>query len=916
MQKIHTGIPFLDRMLTRQEDVYGSIPIPDPSRYKKSNILIKGEPGTGKTVMASQIALNLINKITFKENSIVKEKRQGAKKWYQQIGIGALDSNNKVFDELIPGEFIDKDKIKKSIVIPIYFSFEQPVKEIKINMEKIFEQEKASTLAISELGIELLEKNTSESFTIQYLCEHFLMRGIYDIDIDKIEIFFSEIAIMKGDLKDQISDLLKNKIFEKVKFIINTFSIVFTELSIELSILRDEYKKLYNQKDNQNKKEILDKYMEAILDVFIAKSLSNYKNTSLKDKTREEGIAEKFKEIFRKNLEKDKKKIYDYDKDEAHKIYKIFVAASKKFSTSSIEKFISEINDAKLNQQISDIFNIVTSLIEPCWDEFNKEKSDPIVYPLLVGLKTNDPRKSLSISELSSYIGLIQYKLIHSADFDAFKNDIDTRFPQLEFVTNKKIFTTIKEREKNINFAIFIDSINVFFDEGDTRSTLFSLLSLSSKYNSIMFLLLEDYCMTNKVEFLYLAKSLEFQSDIVINLRKHFDNYLKSFFEITKNRHSKVILGEHLFKILSPGHSLSNIDKRVGISLYQSIHSYFASSRNFKGHEESFYTGIAYIDKQLNGDKPDVKTLEKDAFILIAGEKSTHKLPLAFNLLIGGFLDKDTKKVMILSFQDENMIKADQIPLARKTLNEDSYKDVGEHIYKIDQNEKYENLGDKPYKVKRFKYGVKTKGNNDAEIIEISMTPGNLSEEELLFIVEMLICRYSPTRVLIDNTSLLKMRFPDIFEQKMIFPALISSLKHNGIMSILIDVTGEGSDEELSYGLCGMADYLFEVKSLNGLIDCNVLFQKYFNEKKAFDCTDSITLKTKEIISTKENDKTLKQVNDKTLKQVNENTISFFTIKTIRHNVYSSQIHAMTTIGIEEDIPELIMFQVDDFPKI
>jgi hypothetical protein len=117
-------------------------------------------------------------------------------------------------------------------------------------------------------------------------------------------------------------------------------------------------------------------------------------------------------------------------------------------------------------------------------------------------------------------------------------------------------------------------------------------------------------------------------------------------------------------------------------------------------------------------------------------------------------------------------------------------------------------------------------GDRKIKICELNYSAGVLAVEEFLLTLHKAMTQERPWRVLINNTNLLKMRFPDIYQEKLAFPAISALLKHYGIIGIIIDVAGDGSDHELSYGLRGMADYIFKVETLEEMIRSDSLVRK------------------------------------------------------------------------------------------
>lgn len=267
--------------------------------------------------------------------------------------------------------------------------------------------------------------------------------------------------------------------------------------------------------------------------------------------------------------------------------------------------------------------------------------------------------------------------------------------------------------------------------------------------------------------------------------------------------------------------------KHPGFLIFPSIHWYLSQCRNRDKEPEYIYkSGIEKLDailqenpreKQSGGSKKRL-LFPPDAFILVHGAKGGHKLTVAFNLLIAGLWDTRRKNkgtnlvksrsrestsnsVMLISLGEETRIQVDLI-----ARTDENNKNIKEFI------KGKGNVGGKimlhEWKWKAKNAGQPKKGG-DIRLIEVNFEPGYLSVEEFFWALNSLEEHFRPSRILIDDTAHLRMRFPELHKEEMLFPALISFTQSRRIMCIAIDV--EGGEEFISHGLKASADYLINL---------------------------------------------------------------------------------------------------------
>ena len=392
---------------------------------------------------------------------------------------------------------------------------------------------------------------------------------------------------------------------------------------------------------------------------------------------------------------------------------------------------------------------------------------------------------------------------------------------------------------------VFVDPINFFFHYQDSRQAISELFASFRSLKIPLVVTLEDACIPENFAVWQLARNAEFESDLILELNERNIAHKRNVIEIRKNRNSQPIFGQQMYRIEKKHHSLYNIPhiwqkKHPGILIFRSIHCHMSSSRSRSIPEKRYKSGIKEIDDILlkgikNKEHKKEALLPPDAFILVRGEKGGHKLSLAFNLLIGGLRyqrEKETKMVkknkqitiepsennaILLSLGEETSINIPYIALTKILSHE------GSKLEREEETEDDIKSGDNwsaGNKVMIHKWRFKKKEIQDnypvtGKLIELNFKPGHLSPEEFLWIVESACSEYKPSRILIENTAHLRMRFPELYAEEMLFPALSSFTHKNHIMLIVTDVMGAGSDEILSYGLAACADYICNLNSLD-----------------------------------------------------------------------------------------------------
>ena len=410
---------------------------------------------------------------------------------------------------------------------------------------------------------------------------------------------------------------------------------------------------------------------------------------------------------------------------------------------------------------------------------------------------------------------------------------------------------------------IFIDPINFFFNYSDSRRAVSELFATFRTLQLPLIVILEEGTQSNNFLDSQLARNVEFEADVVIELSELNLSHKRNVIEIKKNRNDQPVFGKHMYRLEKKNHSLSNMLesnwKHPGILIFHSIHNYLSTSRERKVDVKNFRSGIPEFDEIMSEGYRDSGVasglIPADAFILVRGEKGGHKLSLAFNLLVGlvknskvsisqnltdsgrGASDepeKFFKNVILVSLGEETSINIKDIALSEDIKSEsiEWVKDeIGGDVNQFITDAKQ--IGSKVIinSWLRFSASNINKCMNNGRLIELNFKPGHLSPEEFLWIIEKAIKKYRPSRLLIENTAHLRMRFPELYDEPMLFPALSSLTHSKQIILIVTDVQGDGSDMKLSYGLAACADYIANVDTIESSKAENI-YLKTLNDNK------------------------------------------------------------------------------------
>lgn len=359
--------------------------------------------------------------------------------------------------------------------------------------------------------------------------------------------------------------------------------------------------------------------------------------------------------------------------------------------------------------------------------------------------------------------------------------------------------------------------------------------------------------------------------------KRHFgsQSYGTHLYKICGPGHALQNLEKVIGDFKNPNQKYEN--NTTGMFIYPSIHRYLSGTRKSNNEEKFVHTGITHLDEIFQGNKIDEKSMLQDSCIVIRGEKGSHKLTIGMNLLIGGMwkVDEDCNKnkvvrrnkdVLLILLDGDDKINIQKSAQAKNTHTMTEGKvSVGGEIDTLDNfqwiswiddldgtsiippnqvEDNENNLNNNKdcmedcqlYQLlEKKQYGQKVtfkkccaKINLDGEHAKVLIAcfrPGYIMPEEFLYIISRLLnpkgihATDNPdsafSRVLFASTDHLRIRYPMLYSEKLFLPALIDLFKAQNVVSIFIDVIGEGSDKELTYGLSAQADYLIQLKDFS-----------------------------------------------------------------------------------------------------
>ena len=371
-----------------------------------------------------------------------------------------------------------------------------------------------------------------------------------------------------------------------------------------------------------------------------------------------------------------------------------------------------------------------------------------------------------------------------------------------------------KENKKS-KIIYFIDSISSFSNKPLSRNQIHQLFSLFRSYEIPLVISLErqkHWAESKELSHYNMARYL---ADIEIKLESgsETNDYFRQTIEIVKTRYNRRVLGKHQFKLKSPSSfSSTDIDNRVGIAIYPSIHSYLSREQKIKESKE-IKALIPNDELPICYEKNSEFIYDSNSCFVVSGPLGSHKLALAMNVLLNHHPDEtSTKRKLIISMAEEQKDMLQNIAL-HKNL-EPFWRSKLHQLLKTDnQNIKT--------KIWIESYG-EINGDKKTEYVTlINFRMGEMLSEEFLYVIDNYIENNisSIDSIMFNNTAHIKNRFPSLASDRLFMPTLVDIFKSKGLYSVFVDVQ---EDEKYDQALLAAADCRINLKHNREQIVINV----------------------------------------------------------------------------------------------
>lgn len=379
-------------------------------------------------------------------------------------------------------------------------------------------------------------------------------------------------------------------------------------------------------------------------------------------------------------------------------------------------------------------------------------------------------------------------------------------------------------QENNLLLAFVIDSLNAFGQETLVREQIYQLFKLVSWSGLLGIFLYEESDVQQQQGNPFLDE-VAFLSDIFIRLSWSKGIYRYKQIEILKSRYQKHVLGPHPYKVNEK--NLAIFPDLHTIMSREERHSIKKGNNKNSDNKEEF--GIK-IKKDKAKEETDF-TFAKDSFILLKGERNTHKLAMSMLYAFSGITNEpnepdkpDKEDVLIINFGPEINVKNLQ-----KNIKIENQLNLNENTNNSDKKVIFEEISNKTHD--KFKYNIyNDKDKEDhGNLYILSFNTGFLMPEECISVILQVIEQItSIQRVIFFSTYHLPLRFPLLAGENKFIPYFVRIMKLRGKSLLLVALEEKEIKDpdniKLLSGMESTADYIISAtkKPKSNQIDLSI----------------------------------------------------------------------------------------------
>lgn len=369
---------------------------------------------------------------------------------------------------------------------------------------------------------------------------------------------------------------------------------------------------------------------------------------------------------------------------------------------------------------------------------------------------------------------------------------------------------------------ICIDSLNVFGDGPLSREHLFRITDLCRRYHCLGVFTAEEGSTAGSTPMEYLC-------DVVIKLHATEEaGYALRHLEITKSQYQHQVYGRHPFKLRSLTSWRQDVSSDAAnapvatpnrlfqaLVIHPSIHHVLASTRHRQRAEAdrskaTVTPGQDCLDSPFDIGVDALKYvllqgIRRPCAITIAGPRGTYKSSIAQNFLLAGLCSGESG--LLVRFREHPQFSSPGTwhPSGSVRARWRPEKCAQEDAATLDDSKLLR-------RVWQYSEDEQTKGTC---LVELNFKQGALLAEEFLEFVRDVYREYSPSRVVLDDISLIGTSFPFLRHSRtagdLCLAALIHVSKHHGA-DLVMAGTLSGSDEADSvvHRGCTLSDTVLE----------------------------------------------------------------------------------------------------------